>query len=196
MKRISPETKERYRALRRGGLSQSQAARECVISKASAHDLDYQLPAGVYNTAQLRRRVRGIPPPLAYADLSSQARRGLEDFDFFCEHFLARERVPWRKKAADAFVALLEEPEKSWAVLNAPPGPGKSTLLRDATTWLVARDRAIRVLLGAETLVRASEHLVAIRRLFESEQPFYDHVRKVQAEGVLALSYGRFRPLE
>ena len=71
------------------------------------------------------RSVGGRP---VAAPLSVEALRALDDFGVFRRRFFGRLTVPWQERAAYEVLRLLESPERSFVVMNEPPGSGKSTL--------------------------------------------------------------------
>jgi hypothetical protein len=194
MSKHPPQLRARYLRLRgEAGLSQAQAAKECHIGRSTAHRWDMGLE-GREGSLKQALAPKEVPDPIAYDDLGPDARRGLEDFSFFSEHYLARRPVPWRQVVADDLVAMLRHPDETYAAMNEPPGIGKTTLVLDVAVWSICRDRTIRVLLGAEILDRAREYLSLVARILDSARPWYDHRRKVQAAGTLTIDFGRFRP--
>ncbi|MFN9899721.1 MAG: hypothetical protein ACK55Z_13225, partial [bacterium] len=63
--------------------------------------------------------------------MCAEAKRGVEDFDFFRKYYLGRVPSPWQVEAAVTLVQLLEAEDKEFVCLNVPPGAGKSTLFHD-----------------------------------------------------------------
>lgn len=141
-----------------------------------------------------------LPPVIPDDRLCPEAQRGLEDFDFFRRYYLGRVPSPWQVDAAYKIVELLESEEKEHLVVNVAPGAGKSTLFHDVAVWCIVRNRAIRVLYGSVSLALAKMYSRRIRETLERPvpiQPDPELVRKglaVNAEGCLAVDYGRFRP--
>ena len=130
-----------------------------------------------------------IPPD----QLAPEARRALEDFNFFRVRYFGRRSVPWAKIAADQLVALQEScqpPDKEYVVVNAPPGIGKSTLFtHDFPAWLIVRHRAVRIMIGSRTERQASAYTGRLRATLERTTPVPD------ADSTLTLDFGRFKPL-
>ncbi len=134
--------------------------------------------------------------------LCNEALRALNDFPYFQRRYLGRVPLPWQEDAALKIVEWLESPEEEYVVLNAPPGAGKSTLFtHDIPTWLIVRNRAIRILLGAVTGRIAAQYTDRIRTTLERTIPAQGKVAEVaagrayDAEATLAGDYGRFKPL-
>lgn len=137
-----------------------------------------------------------LPPPPA------EALAALDDFGLFRRRYFGRVPTPWQIDAAVRLEAMLHTPEKSYVVLNAPPGSGKSTLfVHDFLCWLACRDRSIRVLVGSRTFRQATTYTNRLRRTFSRQS-----VAPVDSEDVLrglavepgswlARDFGRFHPL-
>lgn len=69
------------------------------------------------------------PSPKSWDEIEGCVRDTLRDFSAFCETFLLRRPVPWRRDAAERVVeARQDRASRSYMVLNMPPGSGKSTL--------------------------------------------------------------------
>jgi hypothetical protein len=141
-----------------------------------------------------------VPPTIPLGRLSPRAKRGLEDFDYFRRVYLGRVPSPWQVDAAYKIVAMLEDPEKRFLVLNCPPGAGKSTLFHDVAVWCIVRNRAIRVMIGSVSQTLAKMYSRRIRETLERTAPMEpdpEMVKKglaVNAEACLSLDYGRFKP--
>lgn len=143
---------------------------------------------------------KDLPPVLPNGQLCPQARRGLEDFDYFRRVYLGRVPSPWQVDAAYKIVEFLENEEKQFLVLNCPPGAGKSTLFHDVAVWCIVRNRAIRVMIGSISQTLAKMYSRRIRETLERViplQPDPEMVARglaVNAERCLAIDYGRFKP--
>jgi hypothetical protein len=151
----------------------------------------------------IRQTVEGenLPPVIPLGRLSERAQRGLEDFDYFRRVYLGRVPSPWQVDAAYKIVKKLESNDKEFLVLNCPPGAGKSTLFHDVAVWCIVRNRAIRVMIGSVSQTLAKMYSRRIRETLERTyplQPDPEMVKKglaINAEGCLALDYGRFKPM-
>ncbi len=147
------------------------------------------------------RGVGGSAGVFGRDELSSVALDCLEDFGRFRARFFGRRSVSWAVEAADGVRGLLESGVREFAVVNAPPGAGKSTLFStDIPAWLTCRDRAIRGLLGSATAVNANSFCGQLRSGFERSVPVaasgveLERGWAVDAESTLVADYGRFRP--
>jgi hypothetical protein len=151
---------------------------------------------------QLALDAADLPSAIPVELLGEDARRGLDDFDFFRRHYLGRVPSPWQVEAAYKLIGLLESEEKEFVVLNVPPGAGKSTLFHDVAVWAICRNRRVRVMIGSVSQAMAKQYSRRIRETLERVQPIQPDpmmVAKgiaVDAEGCLALDYGRFRPTD
>ena len=141
-----------------------------------------------------------LPGAIPYEQLCDEAKRGLEDFDFFRSYYLGRVPSPWQVEAAVTLIELLESPEKEFVVLNVPPGAGKSTLFHDVAVWAICRNRRIRVMIGSVSAAMAKLYSRRIRETLERVMPLEPdpiQVEKglaVNAQGCLQIDYGRFKP--
>ena len=211
-----------YWQSRASGMSMADAARVAGIHKNTASKWEAKKKAAVANDAlaQLEEKVTSskrsggaratlvadllegsnLPPVIPDDRLCPEAQRGLQDFDFFRRYYLGRVPSPWQVDAAYKIVELLESEDKEHLVVNVAPGAGKSTLFHDVAVWCIVRNRAIRVLYGSVSLALAKMYSRRIRETLERPvpiQPDPELVRKglaVNAEGCLAVDYGRFRP--
>lgn len=132
--------------------------------------------------------------------LSSEAKRALEDFDYFRARYFGRRATPWQKYAADEVNEALGSPLDEYLVINEPPGSGKSTLFTsDLPIWFIVKDRSVRGLIGSSTQRMAEKYSNRIRRTLERTRPLPENPlqgRPVAAEAALAQDFGRFRPVD
>ena len=105
--------------------------------------------------------------------------------------------------AADRVLELYESDEKEFAVINCPPGVGKTTLFtHDISAWLTMRDRGLRGVLGSWGMQTAKTYTDRLRTTFERTAlaPVSDEdVAKgieLEPSGVLSVDFGRIKPLE
>ena len=143
-----------------------------------------------------------MPSAIPYDMLTDEAKRGLEDFDYFRRRYLGRVPSPWQVEAAVTLIELLESEEKEFVVLNVPPGAGKSTLFHDVAVWAICRNRRIRVMIGSVSQNMAKLYSRRIRETLERVTPMEPDPIMVQkglainAEACLAIDYGRFKPVD
>jgi hypothetical protein len=218
---ISDADKARYWASRQAGMSQEDAARIAGIHPNTAgnwekkrKETQARLELAQLETSKHRAKQGGVqaesmrllseslelPPAIPHDRLTPEAKRGLEDFDFFRSYYLGRVPSPWQVEAAYKIVQLLESEEKEFLVLNCPPGAGKSTLFHDVAVWCIVRNRGIRVLYGSISQALAKMYSRRIRETLERPSPLEpdpELVKKglaVNAKGCLSIDYGRFKP--
>ena len=133
--------------------------------------------------------------------LSAEASKALDDFAFFRRRYFGRESTPWQVRAAYDCLKAVESPERDYLVINVPPGSGKSTLFTcDIPTWLIARDRTIRVQIGSRTERQARMYVTRIKRALEREAPLRADAESLakgiafDADACLVDDFGAFRP--
>jgi hypothetical protein len=132
---------------------------------------------------------------------STDAQRALDDFAYFRTRYFGRKATPWQEKAAYSVLGALDEPDKSYLVINAPPGLGKSTLFtHDVVAWLIARRRSIRILIGSRTGRQARMYVSRLRRTLERLEPPLADAESARISGasdaiaVMAYDFGTFKP--
>ena len=199
---LSDQQKTIYFEGRARGLNQTKAARLASISLSSAKRLDTSAPdRGNYRAAS--RAARNQPDPQKMYQLKPEAKKALEDFDYFQLRYLGRIPIPWQREAAEKIRDLLYAPDKEYVVVNAPPGGGKSSTFTYAIPlWLTCQDRAIRGLVGSATARLASQYTSNIRRALEATLPILaddeDKLKGIAVDAVATLSedFGRFKPVD
>jgi hypothetical protein len=200
-RRATPGQIEQFWALVKNGLHPRRAA----VLVGMSENWGWRTASGADSRG--RTREKNEPPPAKrYEDLDGGVKDLLkpENFNDFCEKFLARQPAAWRLDAALLVVsAIVDKSEKTFFDINTPPGVGKSTLFTlDIPLWLVtgggfedpAVGRAIRVLLGHSTQTVAEHYVQRFRRILELRRPYYDKDQRRHAELVLTDEFGRFKP--
>ena len=219
---VPPQDKAKFFALIQGGSTITDACRATGIHvntgsrwvknakrlAAERKEAQFRASSGAGGGGRQRREqmdlldVVDLPSAIPVEQLGEEARRGLEDFDFFRKHYLGRVPSPWQVEAAYTLIELLESDEKEFVVLNVPPGAGKSTLFHDVAVWAIVRNRRVRVMIGSVSQNMAKLYSRRIRETLERVQPIEPDpmmVAKglaVNAEGCLSIDYGRFRPTD
>ena len=129
-----------------------------------------------------------------------EAKRALEDFDYFRRRYWGRISPPWAKEAALILVQLLESDEREFVDMNLVPGIGKSTILSDFKCWLICRNRKVRIMTGSATQHLARRSLMRVRRSLERTKPLKGDPALIarglacDAESTLVADFGRFKP--
>jgi hypothetical protein len=207
---VTPVQRKKYFAARSAGFSIAQSASKAKFSEATGHRLEKAAKVmRVSDEADSSNRdyreqkvIATLEGPKPYEQLSAEAKRALEDFDYFRRRYFGRVSTPWQNEAGLALVGLLESPEKEYVVMNMPPGSGKTTLIHDLICWIICRDRGVRLLLGSHTQKVANNMAGRIRKSLERvviELPDDDlmaHGLATTPESTMSLDYGRFKPIE
>lgn len=205
--RVTEDEKRAYDKKRDDGWSVARAAEAIGRSKKWAEGYEQ-----AKRLAKVAQQSKEPPPPLTYDQLDGGVKDTLKDFLLFRRVFLCRDEVPWAENAALKIVGMLSEGrdlgERLYAVINTPPGAGKSTLFTmDIPAWLIcgggAEDpvvgRALRIMLGHVTKTIAEQYVMRLRRFFAMKEPFryYDRNDKTERVAELAPSFafGRFKPV-
>jgi hypothetical protein len=178
--RIGPSEKARIVRLFEEGYSAAAIARE-----TGRH----------YNT--ITQMKPGTRKKAVIADLPAAA---LEDFGLFRARYMGRVTTPWQELAAMKIVELLETEDDEYLVINVPPGCGKSTLMTDTCTWVLARDRSKRIMYGSASQQAASNYTNQVMDNFQRPDLTRAKTRDVKfglavdGTGNLARDYGQFKP--
>lgn len=198
-RRITPEQWRDFDALIAGGYSIAEAQRKVGISYSAAK----QRVRGVGSDGAERRLARvelELPAPLTRDVLCEDARRALDDFGYFRARYLGRLSTPWQEDAAYRLLGWLRSPRKEYAVVNSPPGGGKSTLFTlDIPLWLTCLMRAIRGMIGSASQTLAERYVVNLRNVlespyrFESELELIERGLAVDAVATLSEDFGFFK---
>lgn len=144
-------------------------------------------------------RAMGVKPK-AVDKLKPEAQHALECFQCFRLRYTGRTSLPWQVEAANTIVELINTPDREYAVINAPPGGGKTTLFtHDIPLWLICRDRSIKILIGAAIQSNATKHSNRLRRSLQASKPAPatdDELAKGMSDPVstVAADFGRFKP--
>lgn len=188
-----------YFQARDDGHAANRAARIAHISVDAAYRFENGEPSSGRKAllALGKTKVDGITRHV----LDPDAAKALNDFAYFRSRYMGRRVVPWQVDAAYKVLGALEAPDKSFLVINAPPGLGKSTLFtHDIIAWLIARRRSIRVLIGSATGRQARLYVKRLRRTLERTDPIMADPESVRTGGAmdaiatLTNDYGVFRP--
>lgn len=88
------------------------------------------------------------PPPKDFEELDKVAKRGVEQFRFFCTEYLNLYTAPWWDEVVAAlgkFNSTDREDATSFrrVMITTHPGAGKTTLLLAYLTWRITRARAL-----------------------------------------------------
>jgi hypothetical protein len=195
----TPRQWARYDQLRQQGWARAAACREIGINYKTA-----QRREGLAMTmAPGKRRPRDAIFPVPMDKLCDEARRALWDFTYFQQRYFGCIPTPWQEEAANEVKQLLESPEKEYAVINAPPGGGKSTVFAlHIPAWLTVQNRAIRGLLGTLRAMTAKYYLRRLKQYLETTVPLHPEAADIQkglavpVSATLIDDFGVFKPTE
>ena len=165
---------ERYFEARNTGVAVEAAARRAKISASTAYRFERGDPGSGGLVAAAELGVTMVGGNLVAPPLSDEARKALDDFAYFRFRYFGRKSTPWQERAAYELLRILEDgsQDRKFVVMNEPPGSGKSTLFtHDIPTWLIVRDRTIRIQIGSRTERQARMYVGRIKRSLERESP-------------------------
>ena len=201
MRRTELSKWERYFGFRDEGRGVEEASRRARISRSVAYQFERNDPKSTGLLAAAELGVSMVAGNLVDQPLSVEAREALDDFAFFRRRYFGRSSTPWQVRAAYECLRAIESDEREYVVINVPPGSGKSTLFTcDIPTWLIARDRTIRVQIGSRTERQARMYVGRIKRALEREAPLRadaDSLAKGiahDADACLVDDFGAFKP--
>ena len=197
---IDPRKVEKYFYWRQRGSNKRFAAQQAGISYSSAHRLEGSAEMAPIADRIADRSARKVPPPLSYERLCPEARRALEDFEYFEQRYLGLLPTPWQAEAATVVREKLSSPDLEFVLLNAPPSVGKSTTFTLAIpAWLTCRDRAIRGAIFSASQQSANRYVTRLKRVLERTVPVQADPEllakglAVDAQATLADDFGSFR---
>lgn len=197
---VQPDKQQAYFKLRGQGWNRTQAAKKAQIAYNTALKLDgVERPDG---RAVQRERVQdAMGEPLAYNQLTDEAKRCIDDFAYFQRVVLGRIPVEWQVDAAQRVVQAVDAEEESWFDINLAPGVGKTTLFsHDIPAWLTARDRTITGVLGHAIQTKAEQYLRRLKNTLERTEPVKSDPRLIRRGDAIDAIYtmgelfGRFKP--
>ena len=172
MRKTDVERWRRYFDARNAGHNVEAASKRARVSRSLAYQFERNDPRSTGLEAASILGVSMVGGMLVDQPLAPDAKRALEDFAFFRRRYFGRQSTPWQVRAAYDCLKAVESPERDYLVINVPPGSGKSTLFTcDIPTWLIARDRSIRIQVGSRTERQARMYVGRIKRALEREAP-------------------------
>jgi hypothetical protein len=209
-----PETRDLYFRCINAGLSKHQAAQQAGITRKTGDSWLAQRTIAEYAKAETyeaglktknskaAKAEIALTGPLPLEMVCDEAKKALKDLRYFRQRYLGRVPVPWQEDAILKLMELKATEEEEYVVVNCPPGSGKSALFLDFALWCIVKDRGVRILFGSVTQTQADKMLSEAKRILESTSPMLartDMKRRglaLDAEGCLAVDFGRFKPLE
>ena len=199
---IRPDVVRKFDAMLGRGEAISVSARECGVSYAWAKERAKGRKKRDMAKFYAIEREMDQPPVAAASTLSADARRALDDFEFFRRRYIGKESMPWQVDAANQVLELLKTPQREFVVINVPPGSGKSTLFtHDLVLWLICRNRAIRCLIGSAGERLAKSYTGRLMDSLERQNPYRATENEVRAgahdaDATVTGDYGRFKPTQ
>lgn len=200
-KSIPAETWRAYFKARDNGMDIRTAAETVGIGHSTAYRIENDPN---YNSSgrQIRDEWKrtSLPPIRDHDRLPKEAQRALTDFAYFRLRYFGRKSKKWQVAAANQILALLETDRREYAVINAPPGSGKSVLFtHDIPCWLIARKRSVRIMIVSASEARARLYTEQILATLErSEPPDLEEEQEVRgavkATACMQADFGRFKP--
>lgn len=177
------------------GLSARQAAFRVGVSLTTAYAWKKAAPSASARTRELKQ-----PAVKAVDKLCPEARRALDDFVYFRLRYMGHVTTPWQKYLAGVILGLAKTDDEEYAVVNCPPGSGKSTFFVDLACWLICRDRRVRIVFASCTADLASRYSNWVRRELtrthkvKAKDRDLRLGRAVDGESTLIKDFGRFEP--
>lgn len=213
---ITPGQRAIYVKWRTRGSSIADASRHGGFSESTGHRLEknMRIPAEWSASKEAGKGKQGalvhvdlvtearLPGPIPFERLCAEAKRAVNDFDYFRRRYFGRISTPSQLQTIEELIVLLESDEREFVDFNEPPGNGKSTLLSDFKCWLICRDRTVRMLTGSATQSLARKQLMRVRRSLERVRPLKGDPKlmalglALDAESTLPRDFGRFRPTD
>jgi hypothetical protein len=144
---------------------------------------------------------RDVPTLSERKGLHHEARRALEDFEFFRRAYLGHKSLPWHLELVEALERWTATADKEFGNANEPPGSGKTTTLLDYLTWRIVRNRRVRCLYGTKAGKMAEDAVSLVRRYLDASVPVEPDAADIEAGvavlpwRVLAEDFGSFKPL-
>src|ERR1019366_1091585 len=198
---VSKQKQATYLEYRGKGLSQKDAGIKAGISISSAYRIERahrDTPEGI----ELKNKVAEarLVGPIPYEKLSSEAKRGYDDFGFFLRRYFGLVAYPWQVESAEKILELHNTDDREYVVINAPPGCGKSQMYSHyLPVWITVRNRAVKGLIGSVSQRLATRYTEQIMNTLERTFPIQNKAedlatgRAFDAEGCIPVDYGRFK---
>jgi len=200
-KAITVEKWTQFLALRRAGNSMYSAAKECDISYHACRDAQGDKAPRNYLAAQEtlgNQPVGGVP---SYEDLIPEAKAAYDNIEIFARRYFGIVLQPWQIEATERIMGLMETEYEEYAVINAPPGCGKSTFFAKVLpAWATVRNRAIRGMIGSSSQRLAEWYSRRLRSELDRSHPVKAELNDVRlglavdAEATLQEDFGMFKP--
>ena len=201
-KAITVEKWTQFLALRRAGNSMYGAAKECGISYHACRDAENGKAPRNYLAAQETLGEQPAPGVPAYEDLVPAAQAAYDNIEVFARRYFGIVLMPWQIEATERIMGLMETEYEEYAVINAPPGCGKSTFFAKVLpAWATIRNRAIRGMIGSSSQRLAEWYSRRLRSEFDRSHPVKAELERcstwgcgIDAEATIQEDFGMFKP--
>ena len=195
------ETWADYQALRRQGISLYAASKQTGLSYHACRDAENGKAPRNFIAAQEALGKTIQPEVPQYDDLCPEAQAAYDNIEVFAKRYFGIILQPWQIEATERIMGLMETEYEEYAVINAPPGTGKSTFFAKVLpAWATIRNRAIRGMIGSSTQRLAEWYCRRLRAEFDRAHPVRAELNDVRlnlavdAEATLQEDFGMFKP--
>jgi hypothetical protein len=190
-----------YLAMRRQGISLYGAAKQCGMSYHSCRDAENGKAPRNYLAAEEALGKTLHPEVPAFDTLCPEAQEAYNNIEVFARRYFGIVLMPWQIEATEKIMGLLNTDDEEYAVINAPPGSGKSTFFaKILPAWATIRNRAIRGMIGSSTQRLAEWYCRRLRAELDRVHPVKAELNDVRlglavdAEATLQDDFGMFKP--
>ena len=190
-----------YLAMRRQGVSLYGASKQCGLSYHACRDAESGKAPRNYLAAEEALGKTIQPEVPAYDILSPEAQAAYDNIEIFAKRYFGIILQPWQIEATERIMDLLNTDYEEYAVINAPPGSGKSTFFAKVLpAWATVRNRAIRGMIGSSTQRLAEWYCRRLRAELDRAHPVKAELNDVRlglavdAEATLQDDFGMFKP--
>ena len=190
-----------YLAMRRQGVSLYGASKQCGLSYHACRDAENGKAPRNYLAAEEALGKTIQPEVPAYETLSPEAQAAYDSIEVFAKRYFGIILQPWQIEEIERIMDLLNKEYEEYAVINAPPGSGKSTFFAKVLpAWATVRNRAIRGMIGSSTQRLAEWYCRRLRAELDRAHPVKAELNDVRlglavdAEATLQDDFGMFKP--
>tara|TARA_R110002074_G_scaffold93685_1_gene204321 strand:- start:18372 stop:19118 length:747 start_codon:yes stop_codon:yes gene_type:complete len=190
-----------YLALRTAGHSIYAAAKECQVSYHACKDAEGEKAPRNFIAAKEALGKQGPSGVPSYEDLKPEAKAAYDNIEIFARRYFGIVLQPWQIEATERIMRLMETEYEEYAVINAPPGCGKSTFFAKVLpAWATVRNRAIRGMIGSSSQRLAEWYSRRLRSELDRAHPVRAELNDVRlglavdAEATIQEDFGMFKP--
>lgn len=200
-KRITETQKRTYWAAIKAGMTNVDASRRAGFHEQTGKALLKGVRSMDSRTQRAYRADDADPGPIPLDQLNPEAKLALDDIAYFALRYFGFIVLPWQQEATARIVALQTTPEEEYAVINCPPGSGKSTFFTLVLpAWITCRNRAIRGLIGSASQNTAKWYLQRLKTFLSITHPAQGKASDLalgiaqDAVATLVEDFGSFKP--